>query len=200
MPGRRSWRRARGPFANGILRSPACRATDRSACATAADPLVPGSTHERFAQYHQGMRVFGGDVLRQRKGTTTASVFGQMYEEIDLDSSPVLSPEEARSAAIRSRPGAIVQQRATELVVLPLDGGDYARAYRVRIKTATDRTVSFVDAVTGAVLRAYSDLQRQAAVGRGTGVFGEPEKVSATKRSDAFFAQDSLRPPDNDNL
>ena len=160
------------------------------------DPLVPGSTHERFAQYHQGMRVFGGDVLRQRKGTTTASVFGQMYEEITVDSSPVLSPEEAESAAIRSRPGAIVQQRATELVVLPLDGGRYARAYRVGINTATDRTVSFVDAATGTVLLAYSNLQRQAAVGRGTGVFGEPEKVSATKRSDAFFAKDSLRPPD----
>ena len=108
----------------------------------------------------------------------------------------MLSPEEAESAAIRSRPGAIVQQRATELVVLPLDGGRYARAYRVRINTATDRTVSFVDAATGTVLLAYSNLQRQAAVGRGTGVFGEPEKVSATKRSDAFFAEDSLRPPD----
>ena len=142
------------------------------------------------------MRVFGGDVLRQRKGTTTASVFGQMYRGNHRRLEPVLSPEEAESAAIRSRPGAIVQQRATELVVLPLDGRRYARAYRVRIKTATDRTVSFVDAATGAVLLAYSDLQRQAAVGRGTGVFGEPEKVSATKRSDAFFAKDSLRPPD----
>src|SRR5262245_48589366 len=29
------------------------------------DLLVPGRSHERMAQYYKGVRVFGGDVVRQ---------------------------------------------------------------------------------------------------------------------------------------
>jgi thermolysin len=55
--------------------------------------------------------------------------------------------------------------------------------------------VFFVDAQSGAIVRQYSDLQRQSAVGSGTGVFGDTKKVSALQLGGVFVADDVLRPP-----
>src|SRR5438105_932968 len=50
------------------------------------DSLMPGRTHERLDQYYRGVRVFGGDLVRQvTSGGAAVSVFGQMYQDIDLD-------------------------------------------------------------------------------------------------------------------
>ncbi len=82
-----------------------------------------------------------------------------------------------------------------ELVILPLDSNQYALAYRVRVNTPTDRIIYFVDANSGEVRWQYSDVERQSAVGSGTGVFGDKEKVSASALGGMFVAEDLLRPP-----
>ena len=60
-----------------------------------ADPLVEGRTHERLDQYHRGVRVFGGELVRQADHGQTVSVFGALYAGIDLDVEPALSPPDA---------------------------------------------------------------------------------------------------------
>ncbi|HXH05442.1 MAG TPA: M4 family metallopeptidase, partial [Vicinamibacterales bacterium] len=85
-----------------------------------------------------------------------------------------------------------------ELVILPLDSGprpDYALAWRVRVMTARALEVVFVDAHTGEILERRSDLQTQAAVGRGRGVLGDEKKVSASTAGGRFVTVDRLRPP-----
>ena len=53
----------------------------------------------------------------------------------------------------------------------------------------------FVDAREGGIAHRYSDLRTEAAVGLGTGVWGDRKKVSADSWSGIFRAEDRLRPP-----
>src|SRR6266542_3477675 len=54
------------------------------------DTLLAGRTHERADQFYRGVRVFGADVSRQLRNGATESVFGTIYDGIDIDSSPAI--------------------------------------------------------------------------------------------------------------
>ena len=60
-----------------------------------SDPLIPGRVHERLAQYQQGLPVFGSDVTRQTDGGLTTSIFGSIHADIQLDTVPTLSADDA---------------------------------------------------------------------------------------------------------
>jgi thermolysin len=158
-----------------------------------ADLLLAGRTHERLDQYHQGVRVFGGEVVRQADAGQTVSLLGLVYAGIHLDVEPALGPQDAAgivAALTGSTPGPGFDP---ELVVLPKDDGGYALAYRLRVLTADDLIVFFVDAGTGELVLRYSDLQTT--VGTGQGVHGDTKKVSTTPRNGTYLAIDGMRPP-----
>lgn len=159
------------------------------------DTLLDGRTHDRFDQYYQGLRVFGGDVSRQVANAQTVSVFGTVFSDIDLDTNPKLSEDDAADI-IRKLSGAeLGRNTRPELVVLPKDEGGYVLAYQARVFTPRgELTVYFIDAVTGAVALQYSDLQTQSAVGRGVGVLNDEQKVSASITGGRYVADDKLRP------
>jgi bacillolysin len=160
------------------------------------DTMIPGRRHERLAQLHRGVPVFGGELVRQSDAAGTLTVFGTLYEGIDVDVAPQLGPAqaEARLAARGGRPFGL--RGGPELVVLPLEEGGYRLAYRFRafFEESFDVRQSFLDAATGELLREYSDIQKQVA-GTGTGVLGDPEKVSVTPGGLGFVTSDRLRPP-----
>jgi thermolysin len=172
------------------------RDVDLSLLQGSEDTLMAGRSHERFDQYYKGVRVFGADVARQMDGAVPVSVFGQLYSSIDLDPTPALSADEATASVERAGPPGLAVDQSAELVVLPLDAGAYALAYRLRVTTDTDRIVYFVDARSGRIILQYSDLQRQAAIGSGQGVFGDTKKISARASGGRFVAEDLARPPD----
>jgi thermolysin len=158
-----------------------------------ADLLIEGRSHERLDQYHQGVKVFGGELVRQADGGQTVSVFGLVYTGIRVDPEPALSARQA-AAVVAEITGAVVgPELAPELVVLPTDEGGYVLAYRLRVLTADDLTVFFIDAGTGKVALQYSDLQTT--VGTGQGVHNDTKKVSTTLRNGAYLALDVMRPP-----
>jgi bacillolysin len=161
-----------------------------------ADTMIAGRRHERLAQYHDGIPVFGGELIRQSDLSGTLTVFGTFYEDIEVDVAPRLGPRdvEGRLAALGGRPfGA---RGGPELVVLPLEAGGYRLAYRVRALFEADFDVRqyFFDAITGEVLLQYRDLQTQAA-GRGIGVLGDEKKISVTPVGNRWLSNDRLRPP-----
>jgi thermolysin len=159
------------------------------------DTLIPGRTHERMTQFHEGVPVFGGEAVRQTDSGVTVSLFGTIYQGIDTPTVPTLSVDGA-VAAIQGLTGvSLGPARLPELFVLPLTEGRYALAYRGQVATEGDVTVYFVDARTGAVLLKYSNLQTAAAVGRATGVLGDNKKISADSFAGTFVASDDLRPP-----
>jgi len=160
------------------------------------DTMIPGRRHERLAQLHRGVPVFGGELVRQSDASSTLTVFGTLYEGIDLDVAPRMRPQEAeaRLAARGGRP--FGSRGGPELVVLPLAGGGYRLAYRIRafFEESLDVRQSFQDAATGEVLLEYSDIQKQAA-GTGTGVLGDQKKISVAPGGLGFTTSDHLRPP-----
>ena len=161
------------------------------------DTLVAGHRIEQLVQYHRGSRVWGGDVTRQFDGTGTVSVFGTVYQGIELDGVPVLDRDAA--AETLGRLGTLLSPAIEPaLVILPADGGTFRLAWVGHVMARSDVVRVFIDATSGQVVRRYGMLQRQAAnaaVGRGTGVLGDEKKVSATPISGTFIASDPLRPP-----
>ncbi|MEO5895066.1 MAG: M4 family metallopeptidase [Vicinamibacterales bacterium] len=160
-----------------------------------ADKQVEGRFIMRADQVHQGVRVFGGDIARQISGGQTVSVFGTLYEDITIDTRPLIGEPAARATVETLTGVALGPARPAELVVLPLPSGAYALTWRVRAATAADIHEFFVDASTGEVVFDYSDLQTQNAVGRATGVLGDAKKISAQSASGGFNLTDGLRPP-----
>ncbi|HEY0874129.1 MAG TPA: M4 family metallopeptidase [Vicinamibacterales bacterium] len=159
------------------------------------DTLVPGRRVERADQYHRGVRVFGGDVVRQVDRGQLVSLLGTIYDGITVQTNPLITEPEARRI-VEARTGVrLGAGRAGELVVLPTATGTYLLTWRIRAATGDDLREFFVDAHTGAMAFDYSDLQTQSAVGRATGVLGDSKKISALRTGGAFTLDDALRPP-----
>jgi bacillolysin len=160
------------------------------------DLIVSGRIHERYDQFHRGIRVVGADVAEQLNRGQMVSAFGNIYEGIDIDPTPSIDADRAR-LAVEERAGVEIG-RAPELVVLPQgEGGDvtYLLAWRVRATNERDVREYFVDARDGSIAFDYSDLKTQSAVGRGQGVLGDTKKISVSSSSGQFVATDRLRPP-----
>ena len=159
------------------------------------DKLVPGRRFERADQYHRGVRVFGADVTRQFASDQVVSIFGAVYDDLDVEPTPGISEREARAAVEASTAVTIGDIRAGELVVLPRPDGTAVLTWRVRAASGDDVREYFVDAQSGRIVFHYSDLQTQAAVGAAVGTLGDAKKMSALRSGSIFVAQDGLRPP-----
>ena len=158
--------------------------------------MIASRTHERFDQYHNGVRVFGGDVTRQLDNGLTSSIFGSVYEGIRLDDvTPTLSAADARATIADLSGAELPESYEPELVILPRDEGGFALAYQGRAFGPEGLFLYFLDARTGSVLLTLSDLKTQAAVGRGTGVLGDTKKVSTNRVTASYRTEDELRPP-----
>jgi thermolysin len=159
------------------------------------DTLLPGRTHQRLAQVHHGVPVYGGELVRQREGGRTLTVFGTWYPGIAVETRPTLTADQAVGVVERLSGrdlGPLVEPR---LLVLPRDGG-YRLCFVLRALTGADLVLYFIDAHTGALAHSRSDLQTQSgAVGTGTGVLGDEKKMSTQPSGASFLAEDELRPP-----
>ncbi len=192
---------------------------------TREDTLIPGRVHDRFDQYHRGVRVFGAAIARQVDALGTLSIFGTLHEAIDVDPTPRLTPAEARALVEREGRTVLPASREPELVILPLDAGGYALAYHLR---AFSPAIGVRSLPADPELRGPASLEpwrppadaRSAQpgvetwfidaldgrvlrryddlrrqVGTARGVFGDVKKLSARAIGDLFFADDGLRPP-----
>ena len=161
------------------------------------DTLIQGHVVERADQYHRGVRVHGADISRQLDAQgVVRSVFGNLYEGIDLPPDPAMTPDRVRARVAELAGGDQAESNQPELVVLPLDEGGFRLAWRMRAVTPqVDLVQYFLDAATGEVLLQYSDRQSQSAVGRAVGVLGDNKKISVTGSAGSFTARDLLRPP-----
>jgi bacillolysin len=158
------------------------------------DTLVPGRTHERLTQVYRGVPVYGADVTRQTEGGLTVSVFGTLYQNIAVDTTPRLTSADAAAIITRESGIEIGGTKLPTLLILPQDGG-YRLVYHASAFSPRAATEYFIDANTGAIVRTLDAARRQAAVGSGTGVLGDAKKMSVTHASGTYFADDSLRPP-----
>jgi len=159
------------------------------------DTLIAGHVNDRADQYYRGVRVFGADVTRQLQGGVTESIFGTIYEGIDIDPSPSIDEDRACEMLTSRLGGTVNPALRGELVVLPLDAGGYALTWRFRIAQRADTRQYFVSARTGETVLEYRDRKSQSAVGRETGVLGDTKKISTHAAGGQFQSRDDLRPP-----
>jgi Zn-dependent metalloprotease len=172
------------------------RAGDLELRRTHEDTLLPSRQHVRLTQLHRGVPVYGGQVVRQTEGARTVSVFGALYEGIDVDPRPTLTADQAVAVVERLSGADLGPSRVPQLVVFPRQDGGYALAYTTRAFAEATLDRYFIDARTGELIERRSELQHQAASGTGTGVLGDRKKMSVRSGSGGgFLADDEFRPP-----
>ena len=157
------------------------------------DVSLSGRAHETFQQYHAGVPVYGGGISRQLANTgLTVSIFGTIYQEIDLDMTPQLAQHEAL-ALVEQRAGAgPATDDPLTLVIVPTPFDTYVLAYRA---TMRDFRTYFLDAHSGAIVHVENEVDEQGAiVGIGVGVNNDRKKVSASPAGGGFQTYDRLRP------
>ena len=145
------------------------------------DTMIEGRSHERYDQYFQGVRVFGGDIARQVADGATESIFGTLHTVTGLQTRPKLSADGARDAFEKLSGGPLPENREIELVILPKDDGGYALTYRTHVWRERRWMQTYLDANSGEVVLEYNDLKTQsAAVGTGTGCSATEEDQHAS--------------------
>jgi thermolysin len=159
---------------------------------TQRDGQIPGRTHERMNQYHEGVRVFGGQLVQQKDGTRVVSITGSLYEGIDIDTIASLTAEEAAQKALAGSPAARVVGRV-ELVILPF-AERYALAYYLHLRGTDRLDAVFIDARSGATLLKYDDRRTESVVGLGIGTWDDQKKMSVERAAGTNRAVDILRP------
>jgi Zn-dependent metalloprotease len=166
------------------------------------DSILPGRQHERLDQYYRGVRVVGGEVVRETDGQVTLSVTASVYSGIRIDTDPTLSPADASRVFARETGAASVPRDTPELVILPKADNSYVLAYRVSAFVEHGQPVVYVNAKTGGVEQRYNNLRFQQSTALiGTGVLateglvaGDQKKVACALQGSAYVAWDMIRP------
>ena len=160
------------------------------------DPLLPARLVERFDQFHNGVRIWGADVVRDSERGVPLSIFGELSPTLQLSTVPALSEGEARTALLRLGGADALLLGPLEVVILRLESGDHRLAYTAVVSGSGDVVRAFVDAQTGTELLRFTEIHRQqGAVGTGTGVLGDRKKLSVETNAGTYIAFDRHRPP-----
>ncbi len=159
------------------------------------DLLLPSHRHERLQQYHLGLKVVGGSIVRQTANGVVTSMLGQVYGATADSATPGLT-----AAAIRTRLTATGVSLLADpsLVFLGLDNdGGIALVYEVHVRGAQglDARTVYVDATTGAERLSLPLAKDQGAVGEGLGVLNDRKKVATRLVGGTYYTEDMLRPP-----
>ena len=156
------------------------------------DTSLEGRTHEYLAQHYAGIPVYGGGVSRQTdRSGVTVSLFGTLYQGIDVDTTSVLAGAAVAALLEGMHGGEFVAHRQPPLGILPRPDGSYALAYQVAM---SDGYFYFADAGDGTLLRRVDALKSQSAVGAGRDSTGIRRKLSTTRGHGRFEAYDRMRP------
>ena len=64
------------------------------------DGSFQGRHHERMNQYHNGIRVFGGQLVWQKQSGLVLSVTGNVYDDIGINTTSSLTASQAEARAL----------------------------------------------------------------------------------------------------
>jgi thermolysin len=157
------------------------------------DPSLPARTIERLQQYHEGVPVWGAEVVRDSDRGVPTSIFGELSAAPDAETRPALT-REAATERLSGSAGATLL-RPVALVVLRLESGEHRLAYTSVVSRDNQVDRVFVDAGSGVELLRYSSIHTQESVGTGRGTIGDTKKMSVLLQGGTYLADDQLRPP-----
>lgn len=160
------------------------------------DPLVPGRTVERLQQYHEGVPVWGGEVVRDSAGGVPVSLLVNLAEIDGAAARPALSEPDVRARLSSAGQTELATVEPMTLFWAADQGGSYRLVYTGILSSSGGAAFRvFIDATTAQEVFRINEFQSQAAVGTGRGVLGDQKKISVSSEAGAYFADDQLRPP-----
>ena len=120
-----------------------------------------GLRHARLQQVHDGVPVFGSEVIVHADDTTFLGYNGVVTRNLaGLDSTPALGGDDALAIAVADRGSAIEYSRQDRrLVILPRDGEGADLVWAIELATdEPSRWFYFVAAADGAIVRKLDGL------------------------------------------
>ena len=158
------------------------------------DQLLPGHRHERMQQYHLGLRVIGGSLVRQTANGVVTSLQGQIYDTAAVKEVKAAKTADAVAKTLRDGGDTLLGEPA--LAFLGLEDGSVALVYEVSVhRNLRQARTLYLDAATGAERLSLPLAKDQGAVGEGTGVLGDRKKMSTRLVGGSYYTDDQLRPP-----
>lgn len=173
-----------------------------------ADQDDLGLTHVRFKQVHNGVPVFGGELITHLDSTSVRDlVSGRVYESARrVDTAPKIGAAQAIEAAKAALgyAGEFAKEPGAKLVVLPNSvknpngGPGAALTYLVEllIEDGTENTARhfyFIDAHDGSVVWHYDNLQRQISTGTGYSLYSGRVNFRTYRLYTAYYLQDNTK-------
>ena len=126
-----------------------------------------GQTHVRLDQVHNGVPVFGRQLIVQMDATTELDIFGAFQSGATVDTTPSLTAEEAIQFAKASvpYPGPFANEPEANLVILPAQDGTPIASLTYMVELVVDDGTEaaaiyqvFIDAMEGRTLWQYDRL------------------------------------------
>src|SRR5207244_7007900 len=124
----------------------------------------------------------------------TVSIFGVVYADINLSVDPGLTSSDAAAVVKRESGIDLGPSKMPQLVIVSEDSR-YRLVYHATAFSSDGGVEYFIDAADGSVVKRLDAVQRQSAIGTGTGVVGDTKKMSVSSTAGVFTADDLLRPP-----
>ncbi|HZH75267.1 MAG TPA: hypothetical protein VEY88_04485, partial [Archangium sp.] len=131
-----------------------------------------GIEHTRFQQTVRGVKVFGGEAIVHRGPLGDEVITDDFRQGLKVANAARLNDAQAIARAISLHGGfdKLTAEPVSELVVLPLEGGEARLTYKVELRQEdgsehTAMPVFFIDAESGEKLFGYDNLQTAAATG-----------------------------------
>ncbi len=157
------------------------------------DNLLPGRTFQRYRQYHNGLPVFGGEVVRQYENGRLLGSSGEYFEIGNFSRKTELSGEEAVAilAAACGVPAVLEREDDLSFLIYPLADGIYRPAYRVRIRLADMHyETGIIDAIDGTVLLRDTNYKISSSIGLGRDYHGVNRKFPHFFENGFFYLWD----------
>jgi len=159
-------------------------------------------THLRLDQVHNGVPVFGGQLVTQLVEGDVLSVGGRIYESARIDTTAKLSPRLATQAAIDALGyrGEFAHKPEAKLMVLPnqdgTDGATLTYSVTLEVEDGTDKTGHyryFINANTGGVVWSYNEIDNVSATGSGRSLYSGTVTINTDNTSGTYYLRDLTR-------
>lgn len=159
-------------------------------------------THLRLDQMHNGVPVFGGQLVTQVVEGDVLSVGGRIFESAHIDTTAKLSPKLATQAAIDALGyrGQFAHTPEAKLMVLPNQDGTEGATLTYKVELAvedgTDKTGRyeyFINANNGSVVWSYNNMDTVAATGSGRSLYSGTVTLNTDNTSGTYYLRDLTR-------
>lgn len=138
-----------------------------------------GFTHFKYQQYYDEIKVQGGEYIIHKKGEDISSISGNFYDNLNINTIPTISEEQAFDYAIREIPASQYAWEAKnekrpkgEIIIAPLKGNfekdNFRLCWKFDVSTSKPKISSFsvfIDANNGQVVNKISLINNEDATG-----------------------------------